>query len=40
MCDEVPLKTKRGFVDLVFGIYENDVKVVVDALDTVSHLSL
>ncbi|KAG5178472.1 ABC1 family-domain-containing protein [Tribonema minus] len=33
MMDEVPLKTKRGFVDLVFGIYENDVKVVCDALE-------
>lgn len=34
MMDEVPISVKRGFVDLVFGIYENDVKVVCDALDT------
>jgi hypothetical protein len=35
MMNEIPLQTKKGFVDLVFGIYENDVKVVCDALDEV-----
>jgi predicted unusual protein kinase regulating ubiquinone biosynthesis (AarF/ABC1/UbiB family) len=33
MMGEVPLDVKRGFVDLIFGIYENDVKVVCDSLE-------
>ena len=33
MMDELSDSLKRKFVDLMFGIYGNDVKEVVDALE-------
>ncbi|CAM9129363.1 unnamed protein product [Chrysoparadoxa australica] len=33
MMDNVPLQIKRSLVDLIFGVYETDVKTVCDALE-------
>lgn len=33
MMDELSMPLKRGLVNLIFGIYGNDVKEVVDSLE-------
>lgn len=38
MMDELQPNVKRGLVDLIFGVYENDVKEVCDALQTMGVL--
>jgi predicted unusual protein kinase regulating ubiquinone biosynthesis (AarF/ABC1/UbiB family) len=38
MMDELKSEVKLGLVNLVFGIYENEVKVVCDALETMGIL--
>ena len=38
MMDELKPQTKSGLVNLIFGIYENDVKEVLGALEQIEVL--
>ena len=38
MMDELKPQVKGGLVDLIFGVYENDVKEVCDALEKIEVL--
>ena len=38
MMDELKPQVKKGLVDLIFGIYENDAKEVCDALENIEVL--
>ena len=40
MMDELKPQTKTGLVNLIFGIYENDVKEVLGALEQVTYPSI